>query len=470
MHTSRFGIGNRALRVLIAVVALSGVVSSPAQADAGNGMKYRSDWYSACVNYTFGSASAALSCVASQQVASWHGSPENSGCQSEAGDTGEPGGSTGTSWSGTINNTGTHPCSLAPGGSCESCGYVAHWADHPGLYRTACTGTDFDPGGPCEPPPPMECDMSACPVGTRLTETGGAAEVCDTDCGCKLTLSGSTNGVNSYHNTGEGCSGSEDPPPEDLTSGPTDEVCNPVGDGEFCVSATGEGQCGYMNDSYVCLDRIKDNECAPVGGGGRLCGPDANTTPPAPDNGTPGQMAEPDGTVSTAPAGGDTTIINYFSGGTVAGSSRDPGADGGAPRGGSPHTPQPGDEDGDGEDDCSGGGCGPASDIESSGPCYSEGSGAIDALKACGTDAFNDVVEAFSESDFAVFVGELADSAPTGGSCPSATFDAFGETYDVGSVVCDLVEEAGTPLSLCFLVMWGWIGLRILLGAIGGGE
>lgn len=276
-----------------------------------------------------------------------------------------------------------------------------------------------------------------------------------------------------------------DDPPETVTDDggePSDtpgEECVDVGDGEYCASSSGgDGQCGYMNDTYVCLDRIRPDECKPLADGSRVCGGQASGTPPVPDNGTPGQPATPDGQLTSTPSNtngtptGVTNTYNYYSSGTVAGSARDPGTTGAGPDGGSPHQPSHGDADGDGQGDCNqvSGGCGDGQDIESNGPCYAEGEGALGVLEACGTAAFDELRTQVTGSDFYVLVTGLADSVPSGGACPSAGFSAFGEDYDFGEVACDFVEGAGSVLSVMFYLLWSLIGLRILMGAFGGGE
>jgi hypothetical protein len=84
-------------------------------------------------------------------------------------------------------------------------------------------------------------------------------------------------------------------------------------------------------------------------------------------------------------------------------------------------------------------------------------------LQACGEAAFETVREAVSESDLVTLVGELSTAIPSGGSCPNATFNAWGETYNIMESGCELVDEVTPILSVCFLIGWSWVGLRILL-------
>lgn len=344
----------RRLIWLFFALALVTLRPGTAAADAGNGLKYSNDWCyigGSPAGAIFGSAAAALQCWIDNYLAELHTDPSQEMCRADSSDPLEPAGTDPTTWNATATFIAdSTPCAAAPAGSP---GYP--WTFNPPLHRVACTGGDFDPGGPCAPVS-EECDMSLCPVGTRLTDTGGAGSVCDTDCNCVLNLTSSTNGINSYHNSGESCAGGEDEAPDDLTG---DEMCTAVGDGQYCVSPAGDGQCGYLNDSYVCLNRIAPDECALDGSGGRLCGPAAVTTPPVPDSGTAGVPAAPDDTVSqTTPAGagggsssssggGGSVTYNYYGPGTVTGSDRDPGTTGAGPSSGVGSSPSEGPTEGD---------------------------------------------------------------------------------------------------------------------------
>lgn len=112
---------------------------------------------------------------------------------------------------------------------------------------------------------------------------------------------------------------------EDLNEG---ESCIPVGDGEYCASRTGSGQCGYLNDAFICLNSVPDRGCSKVGDGALVCSPNA-ASPPAPDDGvSAGIPATPDDVITNAVPSSNTNTTtnntyNYYSGTTVSGSSRD---------------------------------------------------------------------------------------------------------------------------------------------------
>lgn len=327
---------------------------------------------------------------------------------------------------------------------------------HPNTNASYASGNFSIRSAACPPPP--DCDMDACPVGTHLSATGGAAEVCNTDCNCKLTKSGSTGGITTYHNTGENCGDAPDAP-EDLTENDGDEACTSVGDGEYCASSDGDGQCGYMNDTYVCLQDVKNDECKTLGDGGRVCGNQAASTPPVPDSGTPGELAAPDGTINqelSNPDGSTTNnTYNYYNGGTVAGSSRDPGTTGasGASTAGSPHAPTPGDENGDGEDDCVGSTCGSGTPELADIPTTQE--------------AFGNY---WDELQAVPLVAAAAEVAPSfgSGSCPdwSDSVDVYGNAVEMDfSSICTTWEDVSPVLTIVMLVFWGLLALRILLSA-----
>lgn len=326
---------------------------------------------------------------------------------------------------------------------------------------------------PACPPPPPECDkegqseqiVSASPLGGAsycqgVCKATAGSSVCGGPAGgpmsCATTVSWTTD---------MSCSTSEPPsppmPPDAEGEGPEDgvppESCTSVGDGEYCKSGAGDGDCGYMNDTFICLGNVKENECRALGDGGRVCGPGANTTPPVPDNGTPGQMAEPDGqlteTPSSGPNAGTTIIYNYFSSGTVGGSARDPGADGAASNGGSPNGGGNGDGEGDGEGSCVGETCG-------------EG---VPTLADVGTmsEAFTGFWEDLQEVPV---VSAAATVAPAfgSGSCPSwaDSFSLFGQTISMDfSFICTTWDNVAPVVSIVALVLWGLLAFRVLFSA-----
>lgn len=242
---------------------------------------------------------------------------------------------------------------------------------------------------------------------------------------------------------------------EDTPSGsePEGEKCMDVGDGEYCAAPSGGGQCGYMNDSYICLKNVKQNECKPLADGGRVCGAGAVTTPPVPDSGTPGEVAEPDGVLENVPGEGSATNYNYYNSTTVAGSSRDPGTTGEAPDGGSPGSED--DDDGSGglPSTCEGDDC----------------TGELPELEEIGT--LSEAFEGFWDDLQAVpLVAAAADIGPSfgTGACPdwSTSVDALGQAIEIDfTSICTLWSGIAGVLTMCSLVMWGFISYRVLMSA-----
>lgn len=204
----------------------------------------------------------------------------------------------------------------------------------------------YEVGVPC--PEPEECSgLASEGVGDTFTTSTfpGASGYCNPVSNCKMSVSSSVDAGGQslflVKHTDEDCD-SGAPEPEDLNDG---ETCVTTSAGnEFCLAKAGTN-CGYFNDSFVCLPRVDGDECSVFGDGGRICG-SAAPSPPVPDNGTPGQPAAPADQIEST-QGATTNTYNYFNATQVAASSRDPGSSGDNPYG---------DDDDDG--DCEGEECG----------------------------------------------------------------------------------------------------------------
>jgi len=234
---------------------------------------------------------------------------------------------------------------------------------------------------------------------------------------------------------------------------PTAEKCVEVGDGEYCASPTGDKDCGYLNDTFVCLGKVQQDECKVLGDGGRVCGAGANTTPPVPDSGTPGELAEADGEMSSVTPAGSTTNYNYFNSSTVSASSRDPGTNGAVPTGGSPGYGQQDSEGSEEGPDCEGVTCG-------------EG---VPDLEDIGTmsEAFSGFWDDLQEVPIIEAAGDVAPSFGTG-ACPdwSDSVDVYGESIDVDfSSICTVYDDVSPALAIVALVLWGVLAYRVLMSA-----
>lgn len=310
-----------------------------------------------------------------------------------------------------------------------------------------------------ECPPPPGCDTDDPQVGTDISWSGSSmstgGDYCHAVSQCKVSVSQSTGADGSVvftgHVTSQNCD-SGAPSAEDPQAG---ESCTPVGDGEYCASPNaGDGSCGYVNDSFVCLSKVAQDECKPLADGGAVCGASAGT-PPAPDNGTRGEPAAPDGEIEHNAGGSSTTnTYNYFNSTTVTSSSVATG-DGSNPQdsGGSPSG-----NAGGGEGEGEGGECvGPDCTVS------------MPSLEDVGT--FREAVTGFwsrlGEVPLVEAVSGITASLPTE-TCPdwSTTFNVFGQSFEVDFViVCDLWADIAPLLSAAALALWGLLAVRVFLSA-----
>lgn len=357
--------------------------------------------------------------------------------------------------------TGTATCTItrmaipAGAGKCSGSGGTVNCT---GVFGASFTARwEVNPAG-CATP---SCDTN--PVGGAGTQFAaadvpGANEYCNALTGCKMKVKSRSGGSMVVEHTTDACAATSSPAGGQPSSG-TPENCVAVGSGEYCSSSTGDGQCGYIDDSYVCLKKVKPNECLVAGAGSRICGAAANTTPPVPDNGTPGVLATPDGTMSQAvvdSSGVSTTNnFNYYSPSTVSGSSRNAGSTGAAPSGGSPGYGD-GEGDGEGEDDspeCVGTTCGEA----------------VPELEDIGTmtEAFGQFWADLQEVPLVEAAQEVAPSFGAG-ACP-----VWQETIEIGAqsvdadfgFICTTWDDVTPVLSIVALVLWGLMAFRILFTA-----
>lgn len=192
-------------------------------------------------------------------------------------------------------------------------------------------------------PPPPGCDKDAPEIGKTFSGTAAnmaTRSYCHAVSQCLVSVKQSVSAGGSTIYTGTVTDGdcpsdgsAPEVAPDDLSE---DEACVAVGDGSYCASPKGgDGSCGFVNSSFVCLQKVKQDECKPVGGGA-VCGSQAGT-PPVPDNGTRGQPATPTGTFDAQVGPGQSQTFNYYNSTTVSASSVQVG-DGSNPQnsGGSP--------------------------------------------------------------------------------------------------------------------------------------
>lgn len=159
-------------------------------------------------------------------------------------------------------------------------------------------------------------------------------------------LSGTATTGASATQTGQGCALGED----NSFSG-ANGSCVQMGSETVCITDPGETNCGTVNGEAICIDTPASGECYGTSGGGSICNADVSSTPPGPDDGTPGNVAPPDGTLTNAATG---QTINYYSSSTINNSTVGNGGAG----------PNPGDGGGGTGNDGTGtdGTCDPATD------------------------------------------------------------------------------------------------------------
>lgn len=339
----------------------------------------------------------------------------------------------------------------------------------------------------CDEPP--ECDGSIDGREFQYQYTYGfspPSAMCDADTNCKYQRTGSVDiclgdrCAASYLGTGETCS-SESPPDD-----PLDELG--AEDGDTCIQGSGgdefcspnwpnKNNCGFLNDEWICLSAVEDDGCAALPSGGRVCGSEA-PVPPVPDNGTAGVPAEPDLQITV----NEVDTYNYYNSSTVSNSSRPAGTD----------NPYDGDDDGDGAGKLKKGdgdgsigeglmcdpetdsGCNPdgdgAPDITAGWQCWAEGEGVFDAVAGCFATATQGMWNTLSDQSALIgVIDESIDAWPSGGgSCPSAVVELAGENFDFWEVPCMFLEDVENVLSVLFMLLWSFIGLRILLDIPGG--
>lgn len=253
--------------------------------------------------------------------------------------------------------------------------------------------------------------------------------------------------------TRESCVSVNDPPMENEPRG---EKCIEEGEDEWCMSEQGDRNCGWLNGNFTCLSSVERDGCAVLADGSRVCGPDA-PTPPAPDNGIPGQRAEPDVEVQVTHNNNQTTTNNYYNSTTVNNSARDPGMSG--------DNPYDGRDDGSGTGGTSGEDENPAEGYCPPGQTCDEAGENGEFGEVC---TFGECASAFvGRIQSAPIVAAVlnAGAAMPSGACPNWTLSAFSEDYSLSGPMCDIFEEVSPILSGMFLIIWGWIATRIVLSA-----
>lgn|GEM_PF-6785520 len=216
--------------------------------------------------------------------------------------------------------------------------------------------------------------------------------------------------------------------------------------------------CGTVNGDEVCVTTAAPNSCVSYASGGVAC--NASTTPPVPNNGTTGVPATPTASVQDQ-ASGNTT--NYYSSTTVGGSTTTVVTNSGgasAPSGGASSSAG-----------SSGSGTGPSASNGDCGAtgvdCSSSGDATLPSLAR--GDSVQSLTQAFmsgvENSTLITSLNAISTSVPTG-TCPSASFDVFGHSYDFMTSGCAMWETHIAPtLEAIMSIVWSVIAVMLVLTA-----
>lgn len=339
--------------------------------------------------------------------------------------------------------------------------------------------------GNCYPPNPISgndgvsATMGACPANPCTSKAGKDASVTATSgagCsaitkdadGCTFTNSVAVQIGNSCA-VGGTYTGAQD------TSSTT-----PSGSGGSCITTaagtacTEKGSskpgCGTFNGDEVCVSSVPPGTCVSFASGGVACTASGSsmTSPPAPDNGTPGTPANPTAQVSaTAAQGGTSTtsVSNYYSstvvGGSSAGVASNPGGvnvgNGGLGNGSGGGTNQ---GSGGSAPSAANGDCG-ASGVDCG------GDGSVPQLPQVKTmqQTASDYYASLAGVPIVAAVANLGGAFPSGGDCPTTQFSVFGKEFTL-DVQCQLwAQYVGPIMGIIMLAVWTIVGVRIAFSA-----
>lgn len=294
-----------------------------------------------------------------------------------------------------------------------------------------------------------ECPAAGAPKNFRSVMGDVGSSSCDRN-GCEyrieatgvLDLTTGTRSPSRGTSTGRACSASTGE--SDLPS-VEDGDCDRVNGALVCLDT--DTRCSSVDGDIVCPDEVPDEACVGFSSGGVACDSAADT-PPAPDNGTPGTPATPVVQVVT-----NTSTVNYYSSTTVNGASSPPTT--GPPRGGDAGGSDA-DGEGDGEGEGEGNGC-PDDDCSGVGPV-------LDTEVCEFGECAQEFLSRVQGSPLLSSVSSAGSSVPTG-SCPSINISMFGETMSLSQPMCDLWTDISSILSALMLIVYAWMGTRIVLSA-----
>lgn len=337
----------------------------------------------------------------------------------------------------------------------------------------SCTysGGQF-PGGRWTDSVSTQTTQGACPTNPCTAKAGQPAfvggasapgSVCDGQCQVEtpqpaLVVSGGGSSGKVYESTysGNTCSGAT----AGVSVSPTPQCV--AGSGEnACAEQVGKN-CGTFNGDEVCPASIPPGTCVSFASGGVACtaaaGSSTVPSPPGPNNGTAGQAAQPSGQVA-ASSGGAPTVTNYYGSSVVNNSSSGvPNTPGGQNVGNAGLGLSTSTSGGGSQPNAANGDCGAAG-------VNCAGDSTVPTLPTEPTIAQSTqtYTNGLAQVPIVAAVSNIAASVPAG-VCPTATISVFGHDF-VMDAQCTMWDQLSPLLSLCFLAMWTFIGVRIVMTA-----
>jgi hypothetical protein len=148
---------------------------------------------------------------------------------------------------------------------------------------------------------PSQCTNQVCEGGTVYNQTSPIIE----------EPSGRYSAL--YGSSGESCTGSPGTGQTATEGASSDDfscITSEAGNVMCRGKDPGPSNCGYVNDEYMCLDKVPAGNCIILPGGSYACDATAST-PPAPNSGLPGVPAAKDDTIWSKD-GGSLRQYNYY--------------------------------------------------------------------------------------------------------------------------------------------------------------
>lgn len=288
------------------------------------------------------------------------------------------------------------------------------------------------------------------------TDSDGVSGDCQYSYSSHVGVSGATFSLLSplYVATGQGCAVPVEPDSAFSDVGESQVTgCALVSGDRVCIDTMPNepANCGEFNGNRVCLDSVLAGRCILFGNGDVACSSSADQ----PDTGDGVTPATPEAVLSVADAatGGPSisSTVNIYSNSTAAQSSEPVVGDAASGAAGDGQTGA-----GSSSGDCDETICG-----DNSGPGLPQGPNSLGPV----TDApgYGESLQAFGDGVAAlVGVGAVSDVS---GSCPSDSFELWGESFSFWPTVCSVFDSVAATLSVVMLGVYGLYSVRIILSA-----